>query len=440
MLAHTNPIWIPISLCEFALFLLFANPLRWRSNAKVADFFETCLAFVGWLAVHYAHLDFAFDFMLNVLVLALYIPLTRAARPQQSLYVSCIFVLCTEVGKILCVDFCMQPAHALFSQLPSWAITSIWALLSQGIALLAMLAIRRWAFSPGIERLTWKQSLSILLPLIPYILVRNSGYMYDTDDFDLYLNMVLISITLSVSTVIVIVANAHNLSSQIERNELLRMHALLKAQHAQYLAHKEATEAVRRQYHDLKHYVSELEAMQASPQETDSLARKKELSDFTSHLKRELEAYDAAIETGNEVLDILLAEKRQKCLAQGVRPVFYVDARNLGFVNSFDLCAIFGNLVDNAVEAAEKLPEDQPRDIQLDVRTTHGLVAIRCQNPFDGTLNATPEGLRTTKSDRENHGFGLKSVRQVVKRYGGTLTWHADNGVFEATVIIPLPG
>ena len=450
MLHHANFIWIPISLCEFALFLLFVRHLNRTDTHPVAQITRCCAAFAAWLAVHYAHLDFAFDYCLNVAVLAVYLLFDRSTRLQQALYVSCVFVLCTEVGKILCVDFCMQPAYSFFSQLPPWAITVIWATLSQGIALVTMLVVSRWTFSPGTERLTWKQSLAILLPLAPYILVRNSSYMYDTSNYGLYLDTVFVSVLLSVSTIVVIVTNAHNLSSQIERNELLRMQSLLREQHAQYLAHKEATQEIRRQYHDMKHYVAELEAIQESlrSQSLCETAREdhcRELDHFTARLKEGLEAYDSTIETGNEILDILLSEKRRDCLHRGIRPAFYADAHDLGFVSSFDLCAIFGNLLDNAIEAVERILSHGPKDhaidheIGLDIRSSRGLVVIRCTNPFDGKLHRTADSLQSTKENAEDHGVGLKSVRHTVERYGGTLTWNADGALFAVTVIIPIP-
>ena len=494
LLMYTDPVWLSITLTEFILFVRFVRGFGHYSNRPFLDAAQLCLGFVGWLAAHYAHFDFALDFALNVTVLTAYLRLFRTSRAQQAIYIACVFVLCTEIGKVVCVDLIMQPAYAWFSRLPAWGITLAWATISQLVALGALVIARRWALAPGTDLLSWRQGLCILLPIVPYMLVRSSSYMYDMSDLQLYWNVVLVSLFLSISTIVIIVANAHSLSAQIEKNELIRMQSLLREQHVQYQAHKRASETVRRQYHDLKHYVAELEALQLGD---DGKKSAEELRAFTGRLRKELEGYDAHIETGNEVLDIVLTEKREACHAQGIRPVFYTDASCLSFMNAFDICAIFGNLLDNAIEAAGCVSREHAEqggsksaanaedrggeaaenvskpEVHLTVRPSRGLILIQCRNPYRGELHSQErwpgrrgrvgkgQDLATTKEDTDNHGFGLKNVQAVAERYGGSLSWHtveacekrdesakhyedgktrpSETQEFEATVVIPIP-
>lgn len=439
-----SPLWLVISVAEFAVALAYLRRVPWRSDDVRATAAETVLAFAAWYGVHLAHLDFLFDFSLNVAVLVVYVGLSRGVNVRQALCFACTFVLCTELGKVVCVDLLMQPAYALLHPLPSWAVTVVWAVLSLGIALAAALFMGRWVFVPGTERLSWRQCLLSLLPLVPYMYIR-SNYFYESvaETPAFYWNFVWMMLILSACTVVMVVGNASNLSAQLERNELIRMQMLLNEQNAQYLAQKEANDAARRRYHDLKHYLAELERLLAE-------APRDETAGLIADMRAELRGCEARIETGNEVLDVVLGEKMAACVAVGARPAFYADASCLAFMSAFDLCAVFGNLLDNAVEAVRGLPaagpgageEGQGPEVCLDVRPKRGFVSIRCSNPYVGERKATADGLGfvTTKADGAEHGVGLRSVRATVERYGGALAVETDGGVFTVTAIIPVPG
>ena len=71
--------------------------------------------------------------------------------------------------------------------------------------------------------------------------------------------MVIVLLLLSVCTMVIVVANAHNLSAQMSTNELLSMQQLLRDQHLHYLTQRSAAEAVNRRYHDLKHVLTQIE-------------------------------------------------------------------------------------------------------------------------------------------------------------------------------------
>lgn len=437
LLTQADPVWLPVTLTEFALALLFVRPLELRDLGGGRQTGLGIAALLLWYDVHLLHPGFVLDFVLNILVLFAYVRGTRRTNNQQALYVSCIFVLCTEVGKILCVDFFMQPLSGFFEAQPPLAVTLVWAVVSQLVALACLLVVSHWVFNGSMDRLSGAQSLFVLLPLVPYAYVRNSVFLYTLhDDTTMYWNMVWLTVLLSVVTLLVIVGNAHNLSQLVEKNEYIRMQSLLKEQHAQYVALKGADESMRQRYHDLKHYLNELEALRVSP----DAANASELGEFAARLREELAPYERDIETGNQILDVLLAEKRAVCLGRGIRPVFYADGRDLDFVSSFDLCAIFGNLLDNAIEATEALDGGVPREILLDIRRSRGLAVVQCRNPYSGSLRTDDlGGFATTKCDAEEHGYGLKSVRATAESYGGSMSVATDGGVFAVTVILPVP-
>lgn len=103
-------------------------------------------------------------------------------------------------------------------------------------------------------------------------------------------------------------------------------------------------------------------------------------------------------------------------------------------ISDYDLCGIFGNLLDNAVcGMAENIPPER-RKIRLTACRRHDLVCIVCENPFDdGKIN---NNFETTKSDRANHGYGLKRIKRIAVKYGGDMEISAENGVFTVTVLL----
>lgn len=103
-------------------------------------------------------------------------------------------------------------------------------------------------------------------------------------------------------------------------------------------------------------------------------------------------------------------------------------------ISDCDLCGIFGNLLDNAIcGMAENIPSGS-RKIRLTACRRHDLVCIVCENPFDaGKIN---NNFETTKSDRSNHGYGLKRIRRIAVKYGGDMEISAENGVFTVTVLL----
>ena len=257
--------------------------------------------------------------------------------------------------------------------------------------------------------------------------------------------MVIVLLLLSVCTMVIVVANAHNLSAQMSTNELLSMQQLLRDQHLHYLTQRSAAEAVNRRYHDLKHVLTQIERI-AEDRGAEGLD---DLRAFAGSLNREIEPFILDVRTGNGVLDVLLTEKRRQCLGAGIRPTFFVDGSRLGFINDFDLCTLIGNAADNAIEATSQLPlgearesswcpcrprlesargSELPRALPLEARVhlmarrvvggggEHGLLGCRSLRP----INFTPSSCRS-RLKKARH-FAIIRVRRSPAATGGCFT------------------
>ena len=141
--------------------------------------------------------------------------------------------------------------------------------------------------------------------------------------------------------------------------------------------------------------------------------------------------YDAMVETGNEILDTVLTEKSLICEARGITLTCVADGECLSFMDAVDIYAIFGNALDNAIEAVSALEDPDRRSIAVMVFARANLVFLQLENyysgslQFDGTLPAT-----TKQQEAGYHGFGLKSIRYTAEKYGGFLTAQNEDDIF----------
>ena len=99
--------------------------------------------------------------------------------------------------------------------------------------------------------------------------------------------------------------------------------------------------------------------------------------------------------------------------------------------------SLFGNALDNAIEAVTPLEPDR-RYIGLQVRAERGMLLIRMENCAAEPLHFVDGLPQTTKGDARWHGFGVKSIRRIVQQHGGTLTMQAQDGMFRLVALLPL--
>lgn len=197
----------------------------------------------------------------------------------------------------------------------------------------------------------------------------------------------------------------------------------------QYETSRENIEAINIKCHDIKHQIRTLG-------ENGAQVDEKVLDD----LSHEVDVYDTTIRSGNDALDTILTEKSLLCERHGITLSVIADGEALNFMDSTDLYSLFGNAVDNAIEAVSKLEDPGLRIISLNMRRVGDMVAIHVENPFAGNIAFGDDGLPlTSKDDTRNHGFGMRSMRMVVESYGGSLSADVHDDVFCLNAIIPCP-
>lgn len=216
------------------------------------------------------------------------------------------------------------------------------------------------------------------------------------------------------------------------RRLLINMTAIerLRASEArQYQMSRENIEAINIKCHDLKHQIRSLAGGGTAVD-----------GSVLDDISREVGVYDSIVKSGNDALDTILTEKSLYCEKHGITLSCIADGEALGFVEPIELYSFFGNALDNAIEAVERLGDPERRSIGLVVKRVGGMVSIHVENYFDGRVDFGSEGLpRTRKNDPVSHGFGTRSMRMIVEGLGGSLTCRAVDDVFHLDALVPVP-
>ncbi|MCP1102786.1 hypothetical protein M2454_002403 [Aequitasia blattaphilus] len=212
------------------------------------------------------------------------------------------------------------------------------------------------------------------------------------------------------------------------KNENDSMNTVLQRQYDQYRIALENTEILRREFHDLKHYIAAISA------ETD--AEKRNL--YLEEMREAIATQEAFINTGNRVLDVVLTTKSMYCAQKGIVFQCMTDGKLLDFMHVKDICSIFGNAIDNAIESVSQIEDKEKHIVSLKVSRQRQFLLIQCENSTEKPIQLGNELPETTKKEGAMHGYGLKSIKASAEKYGGAMTLNADKDWFTLRILIPL--
>ncbi len=131
--------------------------------------------------------------------------------------------------------------------------------------------------------------------------------------------------------------------------------------------------------------------------------------------------------------DVILTEKSLLCNKNGIIINIMAEGEKLGFMAKEDIYALFGNMLDNAIEAVKNVDDDN-RTIMLNIKAVGEMLVIRESNYYTDPIEFE-DGLPVTKGDKRFHGYGVKSIKFVCDRYDGDITIKAENNVFTMNIL-----
>jgi len=261
-------------------------------------------------------------------------------------------------------------------------------------------------------------TVAVFIVAIVNIVVVNANYSNPATAFYAILSCILLLI------IIILFMD----QSEAERRQKI-MDNILRERDLQYKLSKDAVEIINIRCHDLKKQINEIQKQ----------APKSDQAEICAEIDHAIKVFGAVHDTGNEALDVILNEKSLACMNGGINlscSISDVDA--LAFMNTLDIYAVFGNLLDNAIEAVQQETETH-RNIKLNIKQNGRMLFVCAENDCSHDLSFKNGFPITTKPEKESHGFGLQSVRYVLEKYGGSIFCACEDGVFAARACIPIP-
>jgi len=263
-------------------------------------------------------------------------------------------------------------------------------------------------------------ALTVLVEIVlnAFVTYRN----YENPDLTFYVCACLTNILCSLSVLII---QFSLLLRKTLEDELDVVSEMWRQEQKQFQISKETIDLINMKCHDMKHQLHNI-----SRQTTIDPTALREMEQAIS-------IYDAMVKTGSQALDVILAEKGLRCQKNGILISCMADGERLGFMGDSDIYSLFGNILDNAIQAVTPLEEDK-RVISLTVKREGALLSVNSHNYYVGDVRMVAGLPETTKQDKANHGFGVKSMKMIVEKYGGTISFDARDQVFNLNILFPL--
>jgi len=198
---------------------------------------------------------------------------------------------------------------------------------------------------------------------------------------------------------------------------------LLEEQFQQIMVERESKDIL---LHDMKNHLLAIAGLAQDGQI-------KQIKTYIQEMFHILELKEQKISVGHPFLDLILDQKIARAERAGIKVKTEVGDLSELMLSELEICALFSNLLDNAIEANERLGNQMEKWIKLICKRQNKLLVVCIVNPTEiAVINSEiPE---TTKEDKSRHGLGLRSVKQIVEGHEGILHICAEKGEFEVYI------
>lgn len=319
------------------------------------------------------------------------------------------FLLVLETSYVLC--------SPLLGDLGNWLLK---ILFSVAVNVAIGLTLARWMPEKGQYQIGPRQMVSAWV----FCIMSENLFIYAKVDP----GAALFNIVLQFYCITLLYLQSALFKKSSMRKELETIQLLWHQQKGQYQLSKETIELINHKCHDLKHQVQAIRVVKDE----------KERETYLEKIEKSVQIYSAIVRTGNEILDTILTEKSLICENSGIHINCVADGSLLAFMNPVDLYTLFGNALDNAIEAVRKLESKEKRVIDIMLYERQSFLMLQIVNPMCGEVKFEDGLPLTTKAKNGYHGYGMKSMLHTIQKYEGHLTTEVKNGCFYFNVMLPL--
>lgn len=215
-------------------------------------------------------------------------------------------------------------------------------------------------------------------------------------------------------------------------NKLLAEYKVMKKsvdmQYKYYMKVKDNQLKTRRLYHDMKNHIICIKKLNENGYSSNN---------YISNLENQLKSYENTFDSGNMLLDIILSDKKEICDKNNINFNCNINFTKCNFMELEDICSIFSNVLDNSIEACEKI-NDYNKYISLEGKIIENFFVLKAENSKSNRINIKDSKVITDKKDKFLHGLGIKSIKQSVKKYNGEVVIDYTDDKFILNILIPI--
>jgi hypothetical protein len=284
--------------------------------------------------------------------------------------------------------------------------------------------IAAWMPKDRKKRIGPRQTISAVLIICVIELLANAPALRSIDSYNEDWKFLFVS---QVMCIIILYMQNELFKKSVIKHELEVMNLLWEKEQERYHLSKENIALMNQKSHDLKHQIRALRHM-----------GKEEFDECLNEIEDNVNIYEAIVKTGNNVFDTILTEKSLYCKERDIHVSCVADGSQMNFIATVDLYVILGNAMDNAIEAVEKFKEIEKRQIDVIIYRKQQFLIMNFINPIPETLVYEGKFPVTTKGDQRSHGFGLRSIWHLAKKYDGHIIVSEEDDCFSLKILIPI--
>ena len=302
------------------------------------------------------------------------------------------------------------------------SISTIHKIISKIRYITLLITVQKIISDVSRERFDIKELFFFVCSNIGYVIVGISIYaniLYT--EGEAYSNMLLICSAVMLFTFIINISFSNKYfkienEAQQQRMEIYK----LETQTRYYKEKMRDEERIKEIYHDMKNHLLLLEEEWGEKNSTG-----------IENLRKEMAQYENYYRTGNKFVDIILKDKFAKAAEYGINIEDSVELIDINFIEALDFSTVFGNLLDNAIEACRFIEEPEKRWISISSKQEHNLLIISVKNnKVRGNTKNAPK--------KVIHGYGLANVTAAVHKYEGEIDILEGKQEFAVNIVMPI--
>ena len=275
-------------------------------------------------------------------------------------------------------------------------------------------------------------SLALMVNLIniivSYISKKLERYGLSSDKY--ILDHIVTPKLILASTIVIILLFVKVIKDNKIKSQKELMKNKLDMQYEHYLSVQESHMKVRKLYHDLNNHISTIDNLKNNS---------KEVNEYVNNLKGEIKEFKSIYNTGNMILDIIITEKSEICSKTGIKFICDINFSKVDFIKPIDVSSIFANILDNAIEACDKIQDENiNKYIRIKGTISKSYFVLKCENSKVNMIKLNENKLLSDKMDKFKHGIGIQSIKSSLEKYEGEILFEDEKNKFTLNIYIPL--